>query len=193
MIVAKTTVEAAPAKTVTETAASSVEPAAAAEIAANTDLYGHYMYGRCTVPSVGMSVALYMPGSFSAIYNSQSVVDTADAAAILSYSWSGDTICSMDTEEWMVADHKNQAFSLLKNVSVGDSMYIDTGDAVTEYVCVDIQDGINNRGSEYWSDKSTGLYTMDGTRCSSLNQGGMVFYTCQENYLHVKLYFWQPV
>lgn len=128
---------------------------------------GQYV-GRLTIPSAGVSVALYYVSATNGY--SQTVVNATDSAAFMP-----DFGC-----ETAIADHVNQGFSGIKKCSAGSVLYIDTDAGRYKYICSRICIG-----------KNTGYDLLDsnGVSCSTLNSGGLCLYTCNSDNT-VTITFW---
>ena len=127
--------------------------------------------GRLDIVSVHIGVSLYLADLYDG--NVQSIVDAQDSAAIFIYK---DKIP-------VIADHNNQGFFSLKNVSVGDIAVISTPDgSKDEYICTRICSAGHNMGT-YLLDE----YGNDVENCSA----DLVMYTCQDSWRNIVLVFWQ--
>lgn len=160
------------------TPAESVEPTVATEpiqteppvqVKQSSDKYaddGSYpgFYGRLYIPDAGIDVALYRGYA-------QSITDRKDSANIFSlYNYSGEVI----------ADHNNQDFSKLFNVSVGMTGYIQTADGVIiNIVCVAVFNG-HNTGDTLTND--------DGENV--IGQAAYTMYTCRNGWQNVIICLW---
>ena len=134
------------------------------------------MYGRLTIPSIGVDVGLYYC-SDDAGSRAQKIVDAVDSAA---YMDQGDAVGAI------IADHKHQGFSAIKKaVPYETYAYIDYGSHTQTYVCTAV-----GLGHNYGND----LVDWNGV---SLNYdhipGGLAMYTCNENWNNVTITYWQPV
>ena len=121
---------------------------------------------RLTIPSVGVNV-----GCFWGTNNLQTLVDASDSAALFSYG--GMTI---------VADHRHQGFSAMKNSSIGTKAYMNYGDHTEEYVCIANFKG-HNTGHALTDNNDTDI--------SELYPGYLAMYTCNENWQNITITIWQ--
>lgn len=120
------------------------------------------MYGRLSIPSVGVNVALFTGGA-------QSLVDAPDSAA---YFPAGNSM--------LIADHWNQGFTKIKKCHVGTQAYIYRGTSIQTLTCTGVCQGVN---SDY------DLLYADGS--SATMGGGTLMYTCNgANYHDVTITFW---
>ncbi|MBR5604290.1 MAG: hypothetical protein IKW51_08835 [Bacteroidales bacterium] len=121
-------------------------------------------YGRLYIPSVGIDVALYYELS-------QSVTDRNDSAAIFTYdSYYGE----------IIADHSNQDFSKLLNVSVGTIGYIKlcNGDIIN-IKCVEVINGHN-----------TGTELTDENYDIVMGKYDYLMYTCRNGWTNIRICQW---
>lgn len=121
--------------------------------------------GRLYIPEVNIDVALYRS-------NKQYVVDREDSAAYF------------DLNRWkdhmLVADHWNQGFATLKDVTVGMEAYIVYKDGTTVYYrCVEVFDGHN-----------TGKYITDWNYKIVMSRADLLMYTCFDGWRNVKVTLW---
>ena len=121
---------------------------------------------RLTIPSVGVNV-----GCFWGTNNLQTLVDASDSAALFSYG--GMTI---------IADHRHQGFSAMKNSSIGTKAYMNYGDHTEEYVCIANFKG-HNTGHALTDNNDTDI--------SELYPGYLAMYTCNENWQNITITIWQ--
>ena len=134
------------------------------------------MYGRLTIPSVGIDVGLYYCKSNSGS-TAQSIVNAADSAAFID---------QIHVTGAIIADHNNQGFEAMKNSKPNETYaYIDFGSYTQTYICTAI-----GLGHNYDND----LVDWNGV---SLNydyiSGGLAMYTCNENWQNVTISYWQPI
>lgn len=134
------------------------------------------MYGRLTIPSVGIDVGLYYCTSDDGA-TSQSIVNAADSAAYID---------QVNIDGALIADHNNQGFDAMKNSKPYETYaYIDFGSYTQTYVCTAI-----GLGHNYDND----MVDWNGV---SLNygfiSGGLAMYTCNENWQNITISYWQPV
>ena len=126
-----------------------------------------WIYGRLSIPDVGVDVALIRS-------ESQSVVDAKDSAAY--FLWNG---------AWLIADHWNQGFDAIKRCKPGDICYIATGDTIEEYECIRMDYGHN---AEYdltendWSTSITAKYP-----------GQIIMYTCNNGWRNIAFVVWKRI
>ena len=124
------------------------------------------MIGRLTIPDVKIDVALF--GS-----NAQEVVDAKDSAA---YFKSGDS--------YIIGDHWYSGFERIRDCKKGTSAFVDTGEKVTEYVCIDVILGHN-----------TGKLLTDMNYNSvmyGVNPNGITLYTCVNGWQNIRIAFFEP-
>ena len=120
------------------------------------------MYGRLSIPSVGVNVALFTGGA-------QSLVDAPDSAA---YFPAGNSM--------LIADHWNQGFTKIKKCHVGTQAYIYRGTSIQTLTCTGVCQGVN---SDY------DLLYADGS--SATMGGNTLMYTCNgANYHDITITFW---
>lgn len=120
--------------------------------------------GRLYIPDVGIDVALYSGYS-------QSITDREDSANIFRWkSYYGEVI----------ADHSNQDFSELLDVSVGSEGRIELKDgSVVIIKCVAVFNGHN-----------TGQELTDEVRNNIIGQADYVMYTCVNGWQNVRICLW---
>lgn len=120
------------------------------------------MYGRLSIPSVGVNVALFTGSA-------QSLVDAPDSAA---YFPAGNSM--------LIADHWNQGFTKIKGCHVRTRAYIYKGASIQTLTCTGICQGVNN---DY------DLLCADGS--SATMSGNTLMYTCNgANYHDITITFW---
>ena len=134
------------------------------------------MYGRLTIPSVGINVGLYYCTS-DAGSTAQSIVNAVDSAAYIN---------QVNVDGVLIADHNNQGFDAMKKSKPYETYaYIDFGSYTQTYVCTAI-----GLGHNYDND----MVDWNGV---SLNydyiSGGLAMYTCNENWQNITISYWQPV
>ncbi len=128
--------------------------------------------GRLDIPSVGIGVALnYAPLEEG---NAQAVVDREDSAAY--FLWH-------DCKD-VIADHNYQSFQVLPKVQAGDIAVVSTEDGYAdEYVCVRVcHDGFNT-GNDLLDENRTSIEYSDNSR--------FVMYTCNQDWQHITIVFWE--
>lgn len=130
-----------------------------------TDDYSYAnFYGRLYIPSVEIDVALYYEMS-------QSATDRADSAAIFTYGSYGGEI---------IADHNNQDFGKLFDVSVGTTGYIQLSDGnVINIKCVDVINGHN-----------TGTELTDENYNIVMGKYDYLMYTCRNGWKNIRICQW---
>lgn len=129
------------------------------------------MYGRLTISGTSVNVALI---SCSLYGNSQVVVDARDSAAFIT-----------DFATVIIADHVNQGFSAMKSAVPGSTKaYINRGDYTDTYICT-----ANFQGHNTGSDLTDASYNsvLNG------NPGGLLMYTCNENWQNVTITYWSKI
>lgn len=132
-------------------------------------------YGRWVIPSVGCNVAAYSCNWDADQTYVQEITDRSDSAAFLTCGGVG-----------VLADHNNQGFWGLSNVSVGTTAYMDFGDGATYYECYQVEYGHN-----------TGEKMLDGNgnimSYSNYAYGTVICYTCLDNWTNIYITYWTPV
>lgn len=124
------------------------------------------MAGRLVVPSAGIDVALFTdgPGADEAEIR-QNICDQQDSAAFFT-----------DGLGMLIADHNNQAFSVLNQVQLGDKAVILRGHSIVTLECSLITDGYNY---------GKGILDEDGYYISSYED--YICYTCKEDWNNVRV------
>lgn len=124
------------------------------------------MIGRLYIPAVGVNVALF--NSFS-----QATTDARDSAA------------TYNTVNMVIADHKHQGFSAMKSSVPGQTVaYINNGNSVRSYLCVEKNSGRNNE---------TSLVDCNGASLYTKIPGGLVMYTCNSHWSDITYTCWSPM
>lgn len=123
--------------------------------------------GRLSVPQVGLNVAMYSSPS-------QSVCDREDSACCFNLSsYAG----------YIIADHNNQDFAVLPQVSAGTvGGIIDANGDVTFIVCTDVFQGHN-----------TGSKITDGDYNNVLGTADYLMYTCLDCWQNVQICRWSVI
>ena len=132
--------------------------------------------GRLSIPSCGLSVALFKSSSYDSNH-SQQIVDNADSAAYMpdEYQYWGFII---------IADHVHQGFGAIKNAIPDKTVAnIDYGTYVDKYICTNIFTG-KNVGYD--------LVDMQGVTIRGKNDNGITMYTCNSDGT-ITITFWQPL
>lgn len=126
------------------------------------------MYGRLSIPSVGVNVALFWPQSDA---DAVAIVDAPDSADIY-YNNGGTTI----------GDHWNQGFAAIANAVPGSTMaYIVTPNGTLAYRCSGITKG-HNDGYLFW-DEAGNLFQYPN----------LIMYTCRTADWHnIWIVTWDP-
>lgn len=124
------------------------------------------MAGRLVVPSAWIDVALFTdgPGADEAEIR-QNICDQQDSAAFFT-----------DGLGMLIADHNNQAFSVLNQVQLGDKAVILRGHSIVTLECSLITDGYNY---------GKGILDEDGYYISSYED--YICYTCKEDWNNVRV------
>lgn len=124
------------------------------------------MIGRLIIPDIDINMALFNT-------NAQAVVDAKDSAACFK---SGDT--------FLVADHWYSGFERIRDCEKGDIAYVDMGDKIYEFVCVEVIKG-HNTGKILtdWDDNSI-MYDK--------NPNGLTLYTCMNGWQNIRIAFFKP-
>lgn len=123
------------------------------------------MVGRLYIPGVGIDVAVFHSNDSS---RNQAICDAADSAVLVSNLFAPGS--------QVIADHVNQDFRTLHNVTPGMSAYIITADRTINLVCTTAFNGHNT-----------------GTTISDLNYNDVtgiadyVCYTCQDCWQNVRV------
>lgn len=130
------------------------------------------MLGRLIIPSVGVDVALFNRYS-------QTTVDKKDSAG--TYRYNGG--------QMVIADHENQGFSAIKSSVPNETIaYINDGETVKAYICVD-----NNVGSNRANGIPYDLLDCNGKSIYLQNEGGLCMYTCNDHWSSITYIYWQPI
>lgn len=129
-------------------------------------------FGRLDIPSIGIGVALNYVDLRDG--TAQSVVDAYDSAAY--FFWHD---C-----KYVIADHNNQGFANLRNAQVGSYAQISKADGyVDTYICTRVcTDG---RNTQYDLLDEYGISADSSVNCS------LLMYTCNQNWEHITLTFWE--
>lgn len=131
--------------------------------------------GRLTIPSVGLSVALFQTTIWHGS-QSQPVVDAVDSAAYMP-----DAVDCF--RQIIIADHVHQGFSAIKSAVPGSTYaYIDFGTYTNSYICTNKFIGYNN---------GHGLTDLNGVSITGQNDGGTCMYTCNADGT-ITITYWQP-
>lgn len=132
-------------------------------------------YGRWVIPSVGCNVAAYSCNWDADQSYVQEITDSSDSAAFLTCGGVG-----------VLADHNDQGFCGLSNISVGAKAYMDFGDGATYYECYQVEYGHN-----------TGEKMLDGNgnimSYSNYSSGTVICYTCLDHWTNIYITYWTPV
>lgn len=131
------------------------------------------MYGRLLIPGVGIDVAIIMPTSASSqdeyYRQCQIITDTKDSACLLT-----DRLV-YGTGNHVIADHSNQDFRTLPNVTVGMRAQIIRKDQTINLICSTAFNGHNY-----------GVITdLQGNDCETI--ADYICYTCQDNWQNVRV------
>ena len=122
------------------------------------------MAGRLIIPSAGIDVALFIDGQEENVAQlRQEICDREDSAAFFT-----------DGLGMLIADHNNQAFSLLSQVQTGDKAVILRGHSIVTLECDLLADG-NNYGK--------GILDEEGFYFTSYED--YICYTCKEDWNNV--------
>lgn len=133
----------------------------------STNNNGEYV-GRLYIPEAGISVALYNGWA-------QSITDRYDSANYFSLLPITDNI--------IIADHNNQAFSKLHKVKVNTTGYIEfKNGAVENIVCVEVFSGYN---------KKSDITDKNGNSVSKKED--YLTYTCQNGWQNILICLWTIV
>lgn len=122
--------------------------------------------GRWIIPDVGVDVAIYEG-------RDQAITDAADSANYFELG-------SM----FVIGDHNDQGFSVIRNCSVGTIAYLHNGSTPQQYICTAVFQGHNSKKD---------LTDLDGNSVSDQNPGGITCYTCDgSDWRNVIIVFFQP-
>ena len=131
--------------------------------------------GRLFIPSAGVNVALNYVDDDTGDEAAQAICDAEDSAAYMVFS---------NSDEVWIGDHNFQGFDAIKSVVPGMEAYIkNTDGTITTYICTET-DQATNTGYD--------LVTADGRSASNINAGGIIMYTCNDDWTSVTATFWQP-
>lgn len=133
------------------------------------------MSGRLTIPDVNVNVALFEVSASDGAAN-QKITDKTDSAAFIPWG-----------NQWLVADHYYQGFEKMKNSKIGTIAYINNGERMQAYICVEKAAG-KNVSYTLLDNKGNDLYNR--------NAGGICMYTCNVviyNGQDITYSLWQPV
>ena len=124
------------------------------------------MMGRLVIPGVGINVALYIDGEGETeMEKLQNICDREDSAAFF-----------CDGIGYLIADHNNQAFQPLSNVSLGDKAFILRGHSILSLEC-DLRMSGHNYGQ--------GIVDEEGNYVSAYSD--YICYTCEDNWNNVSI------
>lgn len=130
--------------------------------------------GRLFIPSAGVNVALNYVDDNTGDEAAQAICDAEDSAAYMVFS---------SSDEVWIGDHNFQGFDAIKSVAPGTEAFIkNTDGTISTYVCTEIDQGTNT---------GYDIVTADGRSASSINAGGIVMYTCNDDWTSVTAAFWQ--
>ena len=129
--------------------------------------------GRFYVPDVNINVAIYYANEMSSRF-AQQIVDELDAGVYTPHVGG----------QPYLADHSTQGFYGVRYCVEGTLAYWKHVDRIDIFICTAHFNGSND-----------GLYIYDdrGENCFYQNEGGLFTYTCNEDWHHVAVAFWQPV
>ena len=129
--------------------------------------------GRFYVPDLGVDVAIYYANEMNAPF-AQQIVDEEDAGVYTPHIGG----------QAYLADHSSQAFAGLHHCREGLMGFWKHVDRIDVFYCTRTCNGTND-----------GLYIYDDKEenCFFMNEGGFFTYTCNEDWQHVSIAFWQPV
>lgn len=124
-------------------------------------------YGRLYIPEANISVALYED-------DAQFITDRADSANIIFLG---------DSDDYTIADHKNQEFSKLFEINIGTYGYIILKNGnVVSLKCTDVFNGHNN-----------GVRITDENGVNADNRADYMTYTCMDNWRNVRICLWEII
>ena len=123
---------------------------------------------RLRMPSVGFTVACF----WSTSNNLQTLVDNSDSAAFF----------PLHNDVRVIADHRHQGFSAMKNSSIGDKAYLEYADRTETYTCIANFKGHNT---------SSELTDNDGNNVADMYPGKLIMYTCNENWQNITITVWE--
>ena len=84
----------------------------------------------------------------------------------------------------IIADHASQGFDGIKRAHEGTLAYLKTSEGTQIYVCVNVIQGHNT---------GTFLTDYNGNRLYYDHDGGLVMYTCNENWQNITIALWQRI
>lgn len=132
------------------------------------------MVGRLIIPDVDLDVAVIRASIYNGSHN-QAVVDARDSAAWM-YDWGAAVL---------IGDHNNQGFEKMKGAIPNvTKCYINNGDTIKTYICIKNIQG-HNTGSSITDANYRSL--------SGDNAGGLIMYTCNENWRNITITYWKPI
>ena len=132
------------------------------------------MVGRLIIPDVDLDVAVIRASIYNGSHN-QAVVDARDSAAWM-YDWGAAVL---------IGDHNNQGFEKMKGAIPNvTKCYINNGDTIKTYICIKNIQG-HNTGS---SITDANYRSLNGD-----NSGGLIMYTCNENWRNITITYWKPI
>lgn len=147
-----------------------IDPVILGEVSGNTQALGDS--GRLFIPDVGINVSVWYAFEYDQKY-AQALCDAYDTAVYTPHE---------DGEPY-IADHWSQGFEGIKYCREGTVAFWKHADRIDTFRCVGICLGAND--GNY-------IYTDQGKNCFYMNEGGFFMYTCNEDWLHVTVTFWQP-
>lgn len=132
-------------------------------------------YCRWVIPSVGCNVATYAVSYNESASYIQEVTDRSDSAVIMT--------CDGVS---VIADHNNQGFWGLHNVSVGTTAYMDFGDSTRSYECFRVDYGHNTEENRMYDGNGNVM------RYNNFPAGTIICYTCLDHWTNIYITYWTP-
>ncbi|MBR2527542.1 MAG: hypothetical protein IKE58_03595 [Blautia sp.] len=139
-------------------------------IAANPEALGDS--GRIFIPDKGVDVCVWY-GAENEYANAQKICDDPDSAVYTPHT----------VGQPYIADHWSQGFEGIRYCQVGTKAYWKHFDRIDVLSCVHVCLGTN---------EVTYIRTDAGENAADINPGGLFMYTCNEDWQHVTVTFWQP-
>ena len=123
--------------------------------------------GRLVIPSVGISVAVNLPGE-----DAQLTADEPDSACWMEYGYGQNPV---------IGDHVNQEFSALSLVKPGDTCTLVKGGRPYEYRCLSVG---------YGSNIETDVLDSSGVSIFQREEDKLFLYTCANGWRYVFISEW---
>ena len=126
--------------------------------------------GRLVIPSVGINVALNLPGE-----DAQAVTDEPDSACWMEYAFDLNPV---------IGDHVNQDFGALPRVQSGDECMIVKDGVPYRYVCTAVRHGRNTE-EDVIDERGDSIFRR--------GEDMLCMYTCENGWRYVFIAEWQCV